>query len=49
MWKLERWVETLTRFTKAAGLVVAALATAILFFVDIPALAKVPDLTVWIV
>ena len=49
MWKLEPWVETLTRFFKMAGLVVAALGTAILLFVDIPALKEVPDLTVWVI
>ena len=46
MWKLRPWVETLTRFVKTASLIVAAIGTAILLFVDIPALADVPDLTV---
>ena len=49
MWKLDPWVETLTRFVNVAGLIVAGLGTAILFFVDIPALAEVPDLTVWVI
>ena len=49
MWKLEPWVETVTRFVKIAGLVVAALGTAILFFVDIPALKDVPEVLVWII
>lgn len=49
MWKLRTWVETLTKFVKAAGLIVAAIGTAILFFVDIPALADVPDLTVAVI
>jgi len=49
MWKLEPWVETITRLGKIGGLIVAALGTAILFFVDIPALAEVPDWTVWVI
>ena len=49
MWKLKPWVETLARFVKTASLIVAAIGTAILFFVDIPALDEVPDAVVAII
>ena len=46
MWILNPWVETITRVVKTISVILAAIGTAILFFVDIPALAEVPD---WLV